>query len=386
MPRERGRRGALRLVRRRGHGRVRRRRRSATKSYAARLAGEAREFRHPRSPLERSINRLLFVLVGVLVPLGVALGWALWRRHTSIHDAVPTTVAAVVTLVPEGLILLTSLTYAVAAIRMARRGALAQQLNAIESLASVDTICLDKTGTLTDAQPAGRAARRRCRRRGERARARARPLRRERAGRATRRSKRSTTHCARRRRRSRAPSVPFSSSRRWSALRARRRRLRARRAGALPARRARGDARTTKRAPARRVVAFGTARGRPRRRARRRSSRPLGLVVLGERLRADARETVEFLQAQGVRVLVLSGDRPETVAAVAADAGVASTGRRSTAATCRRDAAALRRLLARARRDRPHRAARTRSASSRRSRRAAATSRWSATASTTCRR
>ena len=70
----------------------------------------------------------------------------------SIHDAVPTTVAAVVTLVPEGLILLTSVTFAVAGIRMARRGALAQQLNAIESLASVDTICLDKTGTLTDAR------------------------------------------------------------------------------------------------------------------------------------------------------------------------------------------------------------------------------------------
>ena len=108
------------------------------KSYAARVTGEAREFRHPRSPLERSINRLLFVLVGVLVPLGVALGWVLYRRHTSLHNAVPTTVAAVVTLVPEGLILLTSVTFAVPGVRMARRGALAQQLNAIESLASVD--------------------------------------------------------------------------------------------------------------------------------------------------------------------------------------------------------------------------------------------------------
>ena len=122
------------------------------KSHAARIAGQAKEFRHPRSPLERSINQLLFILVGVLVPLGLALGWVLYRRHTSIHDAVPTTVAAVVTLVPEGLILLMSVTYAVAAVRMARLGALAQQLNAIESLASVDAICLDKTGTLTDAR------------------------------------------------------------------------------------------------------------------------------------------------------------------------------------------------------------------------------------------
>ena len=56
-----------------------------------------------------------------------------------------------VTLVPEGLILLVSITFAAAAVRMARRGALVQQLNAIESLASVDTVCMDKTGTLTEA-------------------------------------------------------------------------------------------------------------------------------------------------------------------------------------------------------------------------------------------
>ena len=68
-----------------------------------------------------------------------------------IGDAVDTAVAGMVTLVPEGLILLVSVTYAAAALRMARAGALSQQLNAIESLASVDTICVDKTGTLTTA-------------------------------------------------------------------------------------------------------------------------------------------------------------------------------------------------------------------------------------------
>src|SRR5439155_17132769 len=94
-------------------------------SYAARIAGEAKTFRHPRSPLERALNRLLLALVCVLVPLGVVLGYALWHRHTHLHQAVPTAVAAVVTLVPEGLILLASLTYAVAALHMARRGALA---------------------------------------------------------------------------------------------------------------------------------------------------------------------------------------------------------------------------------------------------------------------
>ena len=85
-----------------------------------------------------------------MIPLGAILGYALFERETGASEAVTTSVAAVVTLIPEGLILLMSLTYAFAALRMTRRGALAQQLNAIESLASVDVICLDKTGTLTE--------------------------------------------------------------------------------------------------------------------------------------------------------------------------------------------------------------------------------------------
>ncbi|MEX2464537.1 MAG: HAD-IC family P-type ATPase, partial [Gaiellaceae bacterium] len=91
-------------------------------SFAARVAGEARMFRHPRSPLERALNRLLLMLVAVMVPLGTLLGFALWERHAPVSEAVPTSVAAVVSMVPEGLILLTSLTYAVAALRMARKG------------------------------------------------------------------------------------------------------------------------------------------------------------------------------------------------------------------------------------------------------------------------
>jgi P-type E1-E2 ATPase len=310
------------------------------KSHAARIAGQAREFRHPRSPLERSINRLLFILVGVLVPLGVALGWVLYRRHTSIHNAVPTTVAAVVTLVPEGLILLTSVTYAVAAVRMARRGALAQQLNAIESLASVDAICLDKTGTLTDARlqvellvPAAGVEE------GELA---------HELGRyaASAHSRNATLeaideHCGGAAEEPQA-SVPFSSRRRWSALQLGPTTYLLGAPELFPANELQVVAEREARA-GRRVVAFGTARGRVDADSSPDIDEPLGLVVLGERLRADARETIEFLQSQGVRVLVISGDRPETVGAVAADVGIegpALDGRELP-----RDPAALRRLL-----------------------------------------
>ena len=120
-------------------------------SYAGRLLGEARSFRHPRSPLEHAVNRLLLALVALVVLLGGVLGYSLWHRQTPVDEAVATATAGVVSLVPEGLIVLISLAYAVASIRMARRGVLSQQLNAIESLASVDVLCLDKTGTLTEA-------------------------------------------------------------------------------------------------------------------------------------------------------------------------------------------------------------------------------------------
>ena len=278
-------------------------------SYAARITGEARSFRHPRSPLERSLNRLLFVLVAVMVPLGLALGYALWHRHTAVHQAVPTAVAAVVTLVPEGLILLTSVTYAVAALRMARRGALAQQLNAIESLASVDTVCFDKTGTLTE--PVSRVAGFV----GDDAAAAA-------LGRyAASAQSRNTTLEAIANAYPADPepveeAVPFSSRLRFGAQRI---------AGegyvlgapehfqldglAAEAERAVGEGR--------RVLAFGTSADlvadRPQARA---------LVLLAEQLRPEARSTVAWFREQDIDLKVLSGDRPETVAAIARDAGI----------------------------------------------------------------
>ena len=120
-------------------------------SFAARVTGEARSFRHPRSPLEHDVNRLLYALVVLVIRLGALLGYSLYHRRVGIDTAVATSSAGVVSLIPEGLMVLVSLTYAAAAARMSRRGVLAQQLNAIESLASVDTICIDKTGTLTEA-------------------------------------------------------------------------------------------------------------------------------------------------------------------------------------------------------------------------------------------
>jgi cation-transporting ATPase E len=312
-------------------------------SYAAQITGEARAFRHPRSPLELALNRLLLFLVGVMVPLGTVIGYALWERQTPLHRAVPTSVAAVVTMVPEGLILLASLTYAVAALRIARRGALAQQLNAIESLASVDIVCLDKTGTLTDPAlrvvdvvPTPKV------RRDELA---------EAFGRyAAAASSRNVTLQAIAEAfpaDSEAPagSIPFSSARRWSALRLGGRTyvLGAPEAFELGHLAERADREA---ASGRRVLSLSrtdadlelTQELPP-------GLEPLGLVILAERLRPDARETVAFFRSQGVELKILSGDRPETVAAIARDAGI-EVSRALNGADLPADPAALRRLAA----------------------------------------
>ncbi|HSR94975.1 MAG TPA: HAD-IC family P-type ATPase [Solirubrobacterales bacterium] len=119
-------------------------------SYAGRLAGEARTFRHPPSPLQREVNRIIIACTWAMAPLAVALLITFQLRSTGLVEAAQTATAGLVTLIPEGLVLLMSVTFAVAAVRLARKDTLVQQMSATESLAAVDTICVDKTGTLTD--------------------------------------------------------------------------------------------------------------------------------------------------------------------------------------------------------------------------------------------
>jgi cation-transporting P-type ATPase E len=118
-------------------------------SYAGKLAGEARAFRHPPSPLQKEVNRVIVASTYVMAPLAAILVFSLSIRNVGLEEAAQTATAGLVTLIPEGLVLLMSVTFAVAAVRLAKRDTLVQQMSASESLAAVDTICVDKTGTLT---------------------------------------------------------------------------------------------------------------------------------------------------------------------------------------------------------------------------------------------
>jgi cation-transporting ATPase E len=296
-------------------------------SRAERLTATARAFRHPRSPLERANDRLLLWLVALSVPLAIGLTISVFAHPDTAAARVQTLTAGIVNLVPEGLILLISLTAAVSAFKIAQRGVLAQQLNAIESLASVDVVCTDKTGTLTE--PTSRVVGLVPAAGGDEA-ALARELARYAASSPSRNSTLQAIadaglaepepgHVA--------GQVPFSSRRRWSALDLGDERLvfgapeRFANTDVTLANRARSEATAGRRVlELARTEAPLTGDGPEPRFPD--AVRPLGLVVLAERLRPNAADTVAFFTAQGVALKVLSGDAPATVGAIAKDAGV----------------------------------------------------------------
>jgi cation-transporting P-type ATPase E len=298
-------------------------------SYAGRLAGEARTFRHPPSPLQEEVNQVIVACVYAMVPLAAALILTLKLRSTGIEEAAQTATAGLVTLIPEGLVLLMSVTFAVAAVRLARKDTLVQQMSATESLAAVDTICVDKTGTLTDGElrllgaevaeglePATAYA----------------ALGRFAAGAGDRNrtleaiAERFPGEAGRV-----AAEVPFSSEWKWSGLRIGSTTyvlgapdvLSTAGALTLPPALSRVLERET--AAGRRVVAFGeSSEPLPTNPSEGTAPRlaPVALVILEETLRPDAAETVATMREENVDLKLISGDARATVTAVASAVGI----------------------------------------------------------------
>ncbi len=300
-------------------------------SYAGKLAGEARTFRHPPSPLQGEVNRVIVACVYAMAPLAVLLILTLKLRDTGLEEAAQTATAGLVTLIPEGLVLLMSVTFAVAAVRLARNDTLVQQMSATESLAAVDTICVDKTGTLTDGElrlhgvevaegvdpkAAHAALGRFAASAGDRNRT------------LETIAERFSGEAGRV-----AGEVAFSSEWKWSGLRIGSTTyvlgapdvLSDAGALALPPGLARVLERET--AAGRRVVAFGEAgEPLPANPAEQNAPRlaPIALIVLEETLRPDAAETVAMMREEDVDLKLISGDARATVTAVAASVGVPS--------------------------------------------------------------
>jgi cation-transporting ATPase E len=317
-------------------------------AYAFRLSSEARRFSLVRSELREGINRIISFVGWLMVPTAVLLVTAQIRADEGLISAVQGSVAGLVAMVPEGLVLLTSIAFAVGATRLARQQVLTQELAAIEGLARVDVICLDKTGTLTEGElvlatvehldggdPDAAAAL---------------------AALAAADEHPNPSLLAIRSQYATPPgwtlssSVPFSSARKWSAAD-----FEGHGGWFLGA----PDILLTNAAPsgdASERLRYYTERGRrvlmlARSPAGLRGEElpdglvPVALVVLEEKLRDAAPGMIRYFEAQQVTVKVISGDNPVTVAAVAQRVGVAGAAHAFDARQLPEDPAELARVM-----------------------------------------
>ena len=287
-------------------------------AYASRLALEAKRFGLVRSELREGIDRILNFIFWGLAPLAGLLLMSQLQAGLELQDAWIKTIAGLVGVIPQGLVLLTSMVFAVSVIRLGQRQVLVQELPAVEILARVDVLCLDKTGTLTDGglslagvdvitphdqleEALGALAVM------------------DRTTNAT--AAAISVHYSDPHWSSTSP-IPFSSARKWSAL-------------------SHADTTWVMGAPdmlvgnhplvrdqaaqsaalGYRVLVVGIAvssinvETTPQ-------ILPLALIRLDESVRPDAQETLAYFKRQGVSLKVISGDHPQTVAEVAKRAGV----------------------------------------------------------------
>ncbi|MCR2791653.1 HAD-IC family P-type ATPase [Microbacterium sp. zg.Y625] len=303
-------------------------------SFANSLTDEAKRFSLVASELRSSIDRVLTWVTWIIFPVALLVlnsqmvargGWAQAWQSGAWREAATSAIAAIIAMIPLGLVLMTSIAFAVGAVRLAGQQVLVQELAAVEGLARVDVICLDKTGTLTQgdvvfdashplaevpgwkavlgwyaAQPEANAT--------------ARSL----AGSFTEPREEAASD-----------QVPFSSARKWSAVTfadgmwvmgAPEMVF----AGAAPpdsdvGRMAAQAAELAARGRRTLVLARGTRTGDETVPA---DAVPVALLTFRERIRPDAAQTLSYFAAQDVAVRILSGDNPQTVAAIARDVGL----------------------------------------------------------------
>jgi len=130
-------------------------------SYASTLTAEARKFSMVHSEIRAGLDRVILWISWALLPIGAIVvngqmqaagGWPVAIASGAWRDAAVAAIASIISMVPQGLVFITSVAFAVGAVKLARRNVLVQELAAVEVLARVDVVCLDKTGTLTESE------------------------------------------------------------------------------------------------------------------------------------------------------------------------------------------------------------------------------------------
>jgi cation-transporting P-type ATPase E len=292
-------------------------------AYAAKLADEASKFTLVKSELRNGINRILQLITYLLVPAGLLTIYTqFFTTHAGWRQSVLRTVGALVPMVPEGLVLMTSIAFAVGVIRLGQRRCLVQELPAIEGLARVDVVCADKTGTLTengmrvsDVEHVGPTEQSVADVLAALAAADARPN----------ASMRAIAEAY-----DRPPgwiataTAPFKSATKWSGVSYRDHGNWVIGAPDVLLDPASGAVAQAERLGARglRVLLLGATDVAVDHPGAPGQVTPVALVVLEQRVRPDARETMDYFAAQHVSVKVISGDNAVSVGAVAAKLGL----------------------------------------------------------------
>lgn len=323
---------------------------------ASKIASDARRFSLVASELRDSLNKVVRWISWILLPIVLLSffgqlqdlgGWQQALTDGTMPQALVGAVASLISLVPQGLVLLTSMALSLGAIRLARKNVLAQELAAVEGLARVDVVCFDKTGTLTDGNIAFDRATELVENYDDawraalatfasdpNANATASALKSEFSGTALRADK----------------VIDFSSERKWSAIESGDKTyilgaadfVLVDKPEALEL--ARVAAETGER-----VLALAVSTSKVTGDTLPANLSPLALLHFTEQLRPDAKDTLAFFAKQGVGVFVISGDNPATVAHAAARVGMTDVGEPIDASLYRENPAGLVEALTRGR-------------------------------------
>jgi cation-transporting ATPase E len=304
-------------------------------SFANQMTASARSFRQVKTPLQKDVDFIVRLLVVLATVLGILIALSFVYTFVPLVERVQ--IAAVLAaLVPQGLFVMITVTYAVAALRMAGKGALIQQINAIESLSNVDVLCLDKTGTLTTnalklekVKSLGASSEELVRQLGDYVAS---------SSESNRTAEAIGDACAGRARTIRE-EVAFSSAHKWSALAfddhdpqgvyvlgapeilqgALKPGTELRSLSAWTAKWAERGLRVLLFAHAPRASSLYDSMGEAQ---LPRGLVPLGLLSLRDELRPEAESALRDFASAGVQIKIISGDNPDTVASLARQAGL----------------------------------------------------------------
>ena len=294
-------------------------------NFVMKISSGAKYFKKPTSEIWRSLMLIVKVMSIVIVPVGIALFCSKYFRDTSaLSDTVVTTIGSVIGMIPSGLVALASTVFCVSVIRLSRRKTLAQDLYCVETLARVDVLCLDKTGTITEGSMEVNGVEPREGLSEEEFKAVLKDT-------VAATGDENATALALRNYLDGIPSsrtaenvVPFSSARKWSGARFDGVSYVL---GAVEFTLGHGEGGIFDTAAARaeegyRVLALVSSKGDFIDQKLPDNVKFEGFVYLTDKIRAEAPDTLRFFREQGVDVKIISGDNPSTVRAVAKRAGL----------------------------------------------------------------